>query len=650
MAYLTVIGFNVLLLTLGSSGKIESKPKPEYSVVAKVLQKFFDTYSAYNNYRIRADDNGTTTKETVDQLIKRKIDSLKTYLEDNSTTNEQGTNKNKTTEDNNVTLEGDEETTIIEFLPTENDDAKKALRIREQQPGFKDNVQRYKKMRDHIKNILIQESVSVKSQKVVVNTLDSMLAYMVRSQCPANNDINSDVYRETIRAGGKIVPPQNKDLTKDWTNKWNVIRQKYNKVWMDHFPKHSNPARKLFMFFEQIQDFLTTIINDSEYISKNYKVVCKLVKYNDQEVINFNDNNLLNFRSNKKQHKCADFKVCSYELEHFMRHFYRRLNDTVDHTFQNYAAMYTSDITSDGSGEKEIVIAAINKSGSTAKHRAKKIFKNLTSTFELDKDKNPEENMKRLKAYVYDVIDKSLHTIKQYLMKSDMDDSIKARLITNLKQDLTANIDVDLGNLKSEVKKEICRDFSSCNGKMVIRKLDREIVSRRNMGSIDKNKVYVKLQLTLDKDLKEKIAKDGIDYFDGFVKKDKNFARASSAKIEVTRTTLKQLRTTRTIPFTPSGSSKESSSNEKNEKKSTYARPTRNTISSKESSSNEIVSTHKVKRPKKKKVTNKESSSSETTTQSERSTHKNSKKKSIDNFGVTRMDRDGIVSEISAEI
>ncbi|XP_060804948.1 uncharacterized protein LOC132902742 [Amyelois transitella] len=533
MAYFTLTGLKVLLLILGTTKSIEPQ-MDGYAVIANILQTLFKAYT----HKLRESRNFVDHKElnlesSIEKAIKQKIDELRPFLEDNERNSQNFDNGLIDDRDDNVTLEGDEETTIIEFIPHK-EMAKQELRINEPQPQFKDNVKKYKKLRDQIKEALLKESVSIKTQKLVTNTLDSMLAQMVRSNCPDEDGIDNNVYREKLR-NGRLA--QTKDLTKNWTAQWNAIKEKYDEVWSNSFSERTNPAKKLYLFFEQIQEFLIQIVNDTDNISNNYKVVCKLVKKDEaNEKDNFNDMRASNVRAGNfnKKVKCLHFKVCSSELENFMSYFYKNLHETVANTFRNYMAMYQSDVNSDGSGEKEMVIAVVNKLGAAAKHKVKKIFKSETSTFELDHDRSAEENMKLIKAYVHNIIQQCINGIKSNVNSSVMDESLRTKLVLTLKQDLAANINVDLENLEADMKAAVCKDFSTCNGNLR-RDLDGDNPASRRHGDSDnnsKNKVYVKLQFTLDKKLKKNIA-NGKFNLDTFWRKDHT---ETVKNVDVTRT------------------------------------------------------------------------------------------------------------------
>ncbi|XP_052751056.1 uncharacterized protein LOC128200745 [Galleria mellonella] len=257
----------------------------------------------------------------------------------------------------------------------------------------------------------------------------------------------------------------------------------------------------------QIHDLLSQILQDTENLSSCYKVKCKLVN---RDVQNEKENSIINLdtkdlsdkqiKARRRRHKCQNFKICTNELKKFMTDFYNSLNDTAVSKLRNYASMYVSDVNTDGSNEKEAVVSLINKIVYISERKVSKIFRKETLIFNLYENKNIENNIKYLRDYIKNTIIRCNDSI---VNKLDVHlKSLRARLLLTVKQDIRANLDVDLGNFERDLKG--CVDFSTCNGKYNSR---RNVESNRRYHGINTNIVYFKVQFNLDDELKDEIVK-----------------------------------------------------------------------------------------------------------------------------------------------
>lgn len=104
-------------------------------------------------------------------VINEKIKELQPYLQDNDVGEQ-------------LEIEGDKETTIIEIMSGGPDITNDTKHDNSDTESFQANIRKYKNMRNRIKWALERESVSVKTIKIVTRTLDDMIATLVRRQCP----------------------------------------------------------------------------------------------------------------------------------------------------------------------------------------------------------------------------------------------------------------------------------------------------------------------------------------------------------------------------------------------------------------------------------------------------------------------------------
>ncbi|XP_059057802.1 uncharacterized protein LOC131851329 [Achroia grisella] len=434
---------------------------------------------------------------SVGRTIKNKVDELKPLLQDLDVTDDMN---------DNLTLEGKDETTIIEFLPKYKTKHENNLKIQDKRSeSLKSNIQKYKNVRRKIKKQLENEHVSGKTQNLVMHTFDDLLAKLLGSQCNWKNYTRDKVKRNEINRLQSSMT-----VAQSWSKGWNMLKEEYSELTKDQPTNNTNPGVKLFTFFNQIQEFLSHIFKDAVDLSDHYTVMCKFVK---KDVNNENVNNMSgdtnDLRSDKqinKKHKCPNFKMCTNELKKFMFALYNSINDTAISVLKNYASMYVSDVNTDGSNEKEVVVNLINKFGDISKRKVSKIFRKETSRFNLDKNKNKENNIKYLKLYIKNTIMKCKESIT-----SKLDDNLqppKARLLLAVKQDIRVNFDVDFGNLERDLKGTICVAFSTCNGKYNA----RGNIKTKRYG-VDRNSIYVKVQFNLDDVIKDKIVKTGESIF-----------------------------------------------------------------------------------------------------------------------------------------
>lgn len=116
------------------------------------------------------------------KVIEDKLRELWPYLQDDDVGEQ-------------LELEGDEETTIIEFIPRARHTNDTLRRNNKETETFKENLKKYKKQRDKIKLALEKESVSYKTKQIVTRTLDELIATLVERKCPQKVFQNNEVMK-----------------------------------------------------------------------------------------------------------------------------------------------------------------------------------------------------------------------------------------------------------------------------------------------------------------------------------------------------------------------------------------------------------------------------------------------------------------------
>ncbi|XP_028164018.1 uncharacterized protein LOC114355394 [Ostrinia furnacalis] len=465
---------------------------PDLTTLLEFVQTFITPYlkpGAFN-----AEPTFRALKESsVENVIQKKIAELKPLLQDYDVET-----KTKDEENDNLTLEGNDETTIVEFVP--NNNKHKHLRKKEEKripDPLRAKINNYKKIRREIKAALMKENVTKDTRNLVTNTLDGIMARLLSNKCLWKSTPDNELSKSQNRVHNTI------SIASKWNKQWDKLKKQYL-IYAKHQPD-SFQGTKLFLFFEQFHEFLAHIVKDLEVMADKYKIICKVVSNNGQEILFENDVGLRQGtpkdNNMKTKVKCEYFKICSQELSKFMTDFYIALNDTAVSTLRNYASMYVRDVNNEDSQEKDDVASVITNLSLVAEDKTIKIFKRTTGDFQLNHVKDEKANIKALKSYIKNTIRDTIT-----LIKMDLDtglESLRVRLQQNIKKDLIVNIDVDLGNLERDLKSRICSVFSVCNGKFAGRKF---MESDEHSHYTNRNNVYVKVQLSLDDELKDSLA------------------------------------------------------------------------------------------------------------------------------------------------
>lgn len=465
----------------------------------------------------------TVTETPVNKAIQEKIAELKPFLQDDD----------DILETDKITLDDSDETTIIEVAP--NVKPKKGnVRKGKQTNATTNDIDLYKDLREKIKRYLNKETMSAKTRKRILKTVDALIAQILGNQCSwkSSDDFEKIAVKMRNHGFGPILKAHN--LSKQ---EWEHFKTQYIEL---HQDKHIAETLSL---FNKFQDLFSRIINDTTTLSKRYKIKCHLVDLNQSEIDTLRKGSNM-FREDNHEDECRTFKICSEELKSFMIDFYKAINDTAVSTFRNYAAMYSNDVNSDTSREQNYFIALIYNTSNTVESKISKIFVKETAKIELDKGKDKRENINNLMQYVKNTVGH----VKKRLMKNleKYLKSFKARLLMTVKEDITVNLDVELGNLERDFITRICTAFLLCNARYW-RRRENDVKSNPKL-QIDGKKVYVKVQLSVNDKLKDDITRNRNLFFTNFdsYKKgirrvhDRNSAISFSTKIntiQLTRTT-----------------------------------------------------------------------------------------------------------------
>ncbi|CAD0202765.1 unnamed protein product [Chrysodeixis includens] len=503
--FVSTLKVQLLIWTLvyGSENSDSIKGRlPDLSVISSFLEQFLKPYIQsvkHNNFSpFRARE-----ETAVDKAIRKKIEGLKPYLNDEED-DEKTVRASLNETDDNLALEGNDETTIIEFVPKAN--MKPEIKTykskilpkqnttnttNEHKDSFRRNIQKYKELRETIKRLLDKEGAESKTKKVITQTLDDMLSQMVERQCtwkpPDKAKLQSPVFRaqkDTHKSLAKLHKLSNQE--------WNNLRKQYTNFLK--FRKHHDDS-----FMTQFHDFFENMMNDTWFLASNYKIKCQLVKREEdtpQQIVLRQDPTL-------DKNQCNRFKICSGELKEFLTNFYKYVNDTAVSTFRNYAAMYIRDVNVDFGLDKDIVVTVIENLSNTVEKKVSSLFRKELDKFKLDDNKKKDENIQHINDFLSGVIERSKKALKRSLDRELA--TMKTKLFVTVKDDLNVNLRVDLDNLQKLFVDRICTVFQLCNGKSS---------GRRQHGPFsyktkDTNNIYVKVQLTLDEELKDSIAATG---------------------------------------------------------------------------------------------------------------------------------------------
>ncbi|CAG9564893.1 unnamed protein product [Danaus chrysippus] len=398
---------------------------------------------------------------TVKKAINERISELHPYLQDND--------RNVFDEDNFL-LEGNDETAIIEFLPktdmTNNDTNYNLL---------KNNIKKYKKIREKIKKSLTDESVSEKTKTFVLKTLDDLSKDLIHGRC-SGQSMRSQKNSEPYLIANK------------WNEGWRHIKNSIFSFLSSNFRKSSDIPK----YIDNLHMLLKKISKDADLISKKYKIQCEFIPKISYLSTESSNPLRLNWDSTDlEEDRCQRTIICSNELKDFMFKFYQTLNDTTVSVLKNYEEMYTREVSADDAREKQTIIHLLARASDDVKTAVKDVYLKEIRKFKLHESKNHEANINLITEF----IKKNVENVKEKIRKMLRArlSNIRDKVALVIQDDVKVNLDVDLGNLEQEFTKRICAAFRLCNGQYAGRRQNEE-------PKIDKNNVLVQVQLSLDSD------------------------------------------------------------------------------------------------------------------------------------------------------
>uniref|UniRef100_A0A2A4IZP4 Uncharacterized protein n=1 Tax=Heliothis virescens TaxID=7102 RepID=A0A2A4IZP4_HELVI len=456
---------------------------PDVGIISSFLEQFIRPY--INSLQINRAYPRTKEETKVEKAIRLKIAALKPMLQDS-----EEIDKPKMDSENNLTLVGNDETTIIEFLPKKKSKNKKGeksvLREGKQEDPFQKNINKYKQLRQDIKVRLDKEETAPATKKLIIRTLDEMIAQMIERQCTWQA-VDATELKNRLFRGPKNARRSMTQLKKLSNKEWMNLRKHY----MD-FLKFNHGKEDDFM--KQFHDFFSNVMNDTFNLSTRYRVRCQLVKVGDNREV---------LRENKmvEKNQCDSFKVCSDELKDFLSNFYSYVNDTAVSIFRNYAAMYIRDVKSDTEVDKDIVVSVLENISNKAEKKVRKIFRKKVQNFTLDENKKMGANIQHINDFITATVEEVKVVLKKNLERQLS--SMKTKLFTTVKDDLAVNLRVDMDNLGKLFIDRLCALFVICNGRYAARRQENPWTFQPKSTE----NIYVKVQLTFDDELKDSLAR-----------------------------------------------------------------------------------------------------------------------------------------------
>ncbi|CAB3252981.1 unnamed protein product [Arctia plantaginis] len=506
-----------------TKGPVTAEPE---NLIADFLQKFIKPFLRSADLNNSPSMNRTVKLEIetkILRLIKRKLIELKSLVQDDDEMIE--------TEDN-LTLHGNDETTLIEFLPktsrrNKNGSEQHIMLKPVTRDPLKKSINKYKVLREQIKVMLDEEKITDDKKTLILTTLDEIIAKLIESQCTWMPDKKLSIFRndttESIRKLSNMTKKQ-----------WKHLRHRY----MDYL---TNRKEKENAFMNNFHQFFSSVINDTYNLSERYRIRCQLLQLNSNKI--YETKQALREKKVVEKPKCENFKVCTNELREFFIDFYNYLNDTGVSVFKNYASMYIRDVNVELGVDKDVVVSVINSLGNKAERKINKVYKSELQRFNLDPDKNKNSNIKHIRDFIKDVVSMAKNILKAYLVKEL--GAMKTKLFMTVQEDLAVNLEVDMENLERHYLDMICTSFVLCNGRYSARKSGDGWTFRPRSNS----EVFVKVQLSLDEEMKEIVARSGLlQYFKkpshAKYKLNRDFRRAMNSN--VTRTSITSFNITRT--------------------------------------------------------------------------------------------------------
>ncbi|KAJ2945440.1 hypothetical protein O0L34_g252 [Tuta absoluta] len=527
---------------------INAKLEIKEELLANFIQTYVEPFAEAKPLEpiLRSDKNRqevtqireTEYKDIIEYIVK-KVEELKPLLQDdafgdrkqalvNEKQDQEGSDK--------LALEGDDETTIIEFIPklrtaTKMDEYAKLIETKAK--DFQDNLQKYKMLRSKIRNALKRENITKKTKNLITKTLDKMIAQMIAHKC---------TWQDGVRMRGLMENEnQNKEnIVKSWNEMWHKLKHQFKST---NLSKNIDAESQKSLFLRKFQDLVSVMTSELNTMVSKYKVVCHLKSLDSKSDTNTSygsenrsHNKNMYFRGNEDitskelyhlgKSSCRNFKICSEELTDFLLDFYINLNETTGSTFNNYAAMFLRDVSDDAYHEKERVVGLINATSEATRKKIVIVFKKQLRKIKLDPNKNQYVNIKAIRTFVTNAtrrVKKSAHKQIELGLAS-----VRGKLMINIQKDVDVNLEYDLSKLERDVIGKICDLFVTCNSQVYSRKTD---YVRNNKN----NNVYVKVQLNLRDD--ENVAETSTVQSHTSYKQYRVMITKSPLNYDVTRTT-----------------------------------------------------------------------------------------------------------------
>ncbi|CAH1639006.1 unnamed protein product [Spodoptera littoralis] len=497
--------FKVLLLlcalqiSSNKTEKISVNGLPNVGIISAFLEQFIKPYIE-SIHHDNKDKPRTVEESKVDKAIRLKMSQLKPLLEDgqcNCDASRQADTKNET--ENNLTLNGNNETTIIEFVSDRRSKDRSSLRENKQElDPFQRNMKRYKALRYIIKQALDKENAANSTKTLITRTLDEMIAMLIERQCTWKS-VDTTGLNNRIFNHPKNIRRSMKYLQKLSNKEWMSLRTQYL-----NFLRFTNDQKN--SFIKQFHEFFSSVINNTWDLTK-YRVRCQLIKLDDKPQkgsLGIRNKNIV-----KETTQCDTINVCvcEDELKYFLKNFHSHLNDTAVSVFKDYSAMYIRDFTGEIEIDKDIVGSTLDTLSKTAAKKVCKIYRKQLENFTLDEEKEKKANLDNINNFIKSTkgeVKTALLQIVDYELSA-----MKTKLFKTVKDDLVVNLKADLDNMQTQYTEKVCSLFASCNGKSIA---GAPVAARRVDDSHwkfkpkDVDNVYVKVQLSLDDEFKDSLA------------------------------------------------------------------------------------------------------------------------------------------------
>ncbi|XP_022822740.1 uncharacterized protein LOC111353795 [Spodoptera litura] len=496
--------FKVLLLLCAlpiSSNNIEKisvKGLPNVGIISAFLEQFIKPYIE-STHHDNKDKPRTGGESKVDKAIRLKMSKLKPLLEDDQCNCDVQADKKNETE-NNLTLNGNNETTIIEFV-TNNRRSKDRSSFKENKQEldpFQRNIKRYKALRHIIKQALNKENAANSTKTLITRTLDEMIAMLIERQCTWKSvdttGLNNHMFKHP-----KNIRRSMKHLQKLSNKEWMSLRTQYL-----NFLRFTNDQKN--SFIKQFHEFFSSVINNTWDLT-NYRVRCQLIKLEDKpKKVSLG---IRNKYTVKETTQCDNNNVCvcEDELKYFFKNFHSHLNDTAVGVFKDYTAMYIRDFTGEIEIDKDIVGSTLDTLSKTAVKKVCKIYRTQLENFTLDEEKGKKANLDNINNFIKSTKGE-VKTILLQIVDYELN-AMKTKLFKTVKDDLVVNLKADLDNMETQYTERLCSLFASCNGKSIA---GAPVAARRvddndwKFKPKDVDNVYVKVQLSLDDEFKDSLA------------------------------------------------------------------------------------------------------------------------------------------------